>query len=298
MSQGLDNDFVLNYARPPSEEIRKQAIAYHQQVRARLGDTLALASGMSAAEALEAYKTAGPLIFGQGRNWLLRLLKPAHDNTRLTEWLWRTFQEKTLNDSCIPIAIPTLEALTGRIRVWKNDHHPRLREGDKKMWEVALASAAAPTYLPAVQMEGFGTYLDGGLWANNPSLVGLVEAKHYLGVDFPAMSLLSVGTGRRQRHFRYQDVRQRGKLGWAADVIEVVLAAQADAAHEQARLLLGPERYVRIDVALPHDIALDDVREMSTLEHLGRDAGMRHLGEVEHMLLGSAPEGVPSVHGG
>ncbi|NTX41766.1 patatin-like phospholipase family protein, partial [Myxococcus sp. CA033] len=130
-----------------------------------------------------------------------------------------------------------------------------LREGGKKMWEVALASAAAPTYLPAVQIEGLGTYLDGGLWANNPSVVGLIEARRYLGADFPSTRLLSIGTGRRKRHFRYQDIRNRGRLRWAPDVIEVVLAAQADAAHEQARLLIGPERYLRIDEPLPGDIA-------------------------------------------
>ncbi|WP_163991138.1 CBASS cGAMP-activated phospholipase [Pyxidicoccus caerfyrddinensis] len=246
---------------------------------------LALASGMSAKEALEAYKTAGPLIFGRGRGWFSRLFRTAHDNTQLIHWLQRTFQEKTLNDACVPIAIPTLEALTGRTRVWKDNHHPDLREGGKKMWEVALASAAAPTYLPAVQIEGLGTYLDGGLWANNPSVVGLIEARRYLGADFPSTRLLSIGTGRRKRHFRYQDIRNRGRLRWAPDVIEVVLAAQADAAHEQARLLIGPERYLRIDEPLPGDIALDDLREAGTLEHLGREAGMRHLRDVERLFL-------------
>ncbi|QSQ21801.1 patatin-like phospholipase family protein [Pyxidicoccus parkwayensis] len=245
---------------------------------------LALASGMSAKEALEAYKTAGPLIFGQGRSWLSRLFRTAHDNTQLTHWLQRTFGDKTLNDASVPIAIPTLEALTGRIRVWKDNHHPDLREGGKKMWEVALASAAAPTYLPAVQIEGFGTYLDGGLWANNPSLVGLIEARRYLGVDLPSVGLLSVGTGSRKRHFRHQDIRNRGRLRWAPEVVEVALTAQAEAAHEQARLLVGEERYLRIDVELPHDIALDDLREMDTLEHLGREAGMRHLRDVERLL--------------
>ncbi|MFP2908351.1 CBASS cGAMP-activated phospholipase [Pyxidicoccus sp. 3LFB2] len=246
---------------------------------------LALASGMSAKEALEAYKEAGPLIFGQGRSRFFRWFRPAHDNTQLIRWLKSTFQEKTLNDSCVPIAIPTLEALTGRIRVWKKDHHPDLHEGGKKMWEVALASAAAPTYLPPVQIEGLGTYLDGGLWANNPSMVGLIEARRYLGADFPSMRLLSIGTGRWQRHFRLQDVQQRGKLRWAPDVIEVVLAAQADAAHAQARLLMDPEHYLRIDEKLPHEIALDDLREVATLEHLGREAGMQHLRDVKRLLL-------------
>ncbi|QSQ21802.1 hypothetical protein JY651_42745 [Pyxidicoccus parkwayensis] len=39
MRHALDNEFVLNYARPPADAVRSQAIQHHQQVRARLGDT-------------------------------------------------------------------------------------------------------------------------------------------------------------------------------------------------------------------------------------------------------------------
>jgi hypothetical protein len=38
MTRALDNEFVLAYARGPSEAVRAQAIAHHQKVRAQLGD--------------------------------------------------------------------------------------------------------------------------------------------------------------------------------------------------------------------------------------------------------------------
>jgi len=246
---------------------------------------LALASGLPASQVLDSYKTAGPLIFGKKRNRLLSLFMTAHGNEALKEWLRRTFEDKILNDARVPIAIPSFDASTGRPRVWKRDHHQELHGGGlKKMWEVALTSAAAPTYLPAAQIEGLGAFLDGGLWANNPSLVGLVEARRYLESELADIQLLSVGTGRQPRGFRFQDIQFRGQLAWARPLFELLLTAQSVSTHEQAQLLLGPGQYLRVDQELPHPIELDDVREISQLEHLGREAGMRHLQEVKRLL--------------
>jgi len=246
---------------------------------------LSLAAGLTAQEALEAYKEASPLIFGNGRHRVGRLFATAHDNTPLVEWLKRMFQDKTLDSARVPVAIPTFDASTGSPQVWKGNHHQDLHAGgDKRMWEIALASAAAPTFLPAVQLEGRGAYLDGGLWANNPALVGLIEAQRYLGYETRALRLLSVGTGRKKKWLRYEDIRQRGQIGWAREVIELQFAAQSVAIHEQVKLLLPKGSYLRIDEELPHAIGLDDVREIDTLEHLGLKAGMVHLQEVKRML--------------
>jgi patatin-like phospholipase/acyl hydrolase len=246
---------------------------------------LGLASGMTAREVLEAYKTAGPLIFGKGRSGVMRLFKTAHSNMPLVRWLRDTFKDKTLNDARVPVAIPTFDASMGQPRVWKTDHHQALHGGGgKKMWEVALASAAAPTYLPAAQIDGLGAFLDGGLWANNPSLVALIEARRYLEVELSDIQLVSVGTGRQQKWLKYENIRLRGQLHWVVDLIELQFAAQALATHEQVRLLLGEEQYLRVDQELARPIKLDDVKEIAALEHLGHEAGMRHLQEVRRWL--------------
>ncbi len=47
-----------------------------------------------------------------------------------------------------------------------------------KVVDILLATAAAPTYFPAavLELEPGSAYVDGGLWANNPSVVALVES--------------------------------------------------------------------------------------------------------------------------
>ena len=47
--------------------------------------------------------------------------------------------------------------------------------------DVALATSAASTYFPAHTIPGRGTFIDGGLWANCPAMVGVVEALDFLG---------------------------------------------------------------------------------------------------------------------
>lgn len=246
---------------------------------------LALSTGMPAQAVLEAYKQAGPDIFPRRSSVLSRLFGPAHDNRPLRAWLQSVLGERRLADARLRVVIPTLDVATGSARVWKTDHHPELHGGgDRLMWEVALASAAAPTYLPSVQIEGKGAYVDGGLWANNPAIVGIVEAVRYLGCPLTEIRMLSVGTGRRPKWARFRDVERRGTLRWGAEFLEVVFAAQSAAADHQARLLLRKEDYLRVDPDLAREIALDDVTEVGELEHLGETEGLRRLNEVRRLL--------------
>ncbi len=212
---------------------------------------LGLVAGLSAQQILDAYKQAGPLIFRKPASPISRLFGPGHGNQPLQDWLQQVFGDKRLGDASKPVVVPTFDAATGEPRVWKTDHDPRLHSGTERlMREVALASAAAPTYLPAVQFAGKGAYLDGGLWANNPSVVGIVEAHRYLGASLDDIVLLSVGTGNRPTWLKFKDVVRRGVVGWGRDIVELVFAAQSASAHNQARLLLQESNYLRIDVQL------------------------------------------------
>ncbi len=38
-----------------------------------------------------------------------------------------------------------------------------------------MASAAAPTYFPSFQIDDQDAHIDGGIWANNPIVVGIAE---------------------------------------------------------------------------------------------------------------------------
>ena len=78
----------------------------------------------------------------------------------------------------------------------KTAHHPRLQfDHNALAVDGALATSAAPTYFKAAPLPAhLGTsYVDGGVWANCPALVGLVEAVSFLNVPLEQIDILSIG---------------------------------------------------------------------------------------------------------
>ena len=67
----------------------------------------------------------------------------------------------------------------------------------RKVWEALVASAAAPTYFPS-----FGTFLDGGLMSNNPTLPAMTDIIRQGRKKSRIGCVLSLGTG-------FQDPPQR-----------------------------------------------------------------------------------------
>ena len=64
------------------------------------------------------------------------------------------------------------------------------------------------------------SYLDGGIWANNPVLPAIAEAVAYLQVPLERIDVLSVGTLESECNF--SAVLGSGKAGWAGEVSKSV----------------------------------------------------------------------------
>ena len=111
---------------------------------------------------------------------------------------------------------------------------------------VARATSAAPTYFEAFllddeQWKGEHGYrralVDGGVFANNPSMIALSEALSS-GTDMSEVLLCAVGTGMNDRKIPYEEAKDWGPLGWAKPVISVMMDGMSDSADYHARKLL------------------------------------------------------------
>lgn len=70
------------------------------------------------------------------------------------------------------------------------------------MIDIGLATSAAPTYFPSILIEN-NQYVDGGIFANNPSMIAYTEAvDHFLNkthaidgqnLNYNGIHLLSIG---------------------------------------------------------------------------------------------------------
>ncbi len=126
------------------------------------------------------------------------------------------------------------------------------------MREVARATSAAPTYFPPAKVssyqhapysEDYIAAVDGGTYANNPTMCGYVEAKklHPKATDFLVVSL---GTGELNEPISYAKAKGWGLGGWAVPVLGVVFDGVCDATDHQMSQLLPPNRYHRLQTTL------------------------------------------------
>lgn len=223
---------------------------------------LGLGAGLSPREILEFYIRESGRIFPN--RWGLRrarqLVLPKYRPKGLEHALRETFGERLLGESRVPLVIPAYNLGENDVYLFKTPHHERLRRDHKvPMWAVGMATTAAPTFFPTFRLPGDEVRLiDGGVWANNPALVGVTEAVSMFDRPLSEIRLLSVGTT-SSRSVRPSRLDNAGLLRWARapHVVEVLLRGQSVGAFAQVLHLIGKGRAFRLDPPALDDTALD-----------------------------------------
>jgi len=235
---------------------------------------LGLGAGLTPAEIVDFYVERGPAIFAHARaRTLRRVLRSKYRAQPLRRALEEIFHDATLGQSRVPLVIPAYDLCNDEVHLFRTPHAPRLRRDRRElMVDVALATSAAPTYLPAHQLRGL-RLIDGGIWANNPTMVGIVEAITVFGYDLADIRVFSLGTT-VDTIKRPDRLDRGGLLPWAGDAIPVALRGQSLVADNHAKLLLGAENVLRVDPQVPaRELRLDGVnpeRLRGRAEHCSR----------------------------
>jgi patatin-like phospholipase/acyl hydrolase len=107
-------------------------------------------------------------------------------------------KNKTMKDLNNIVCIPSYCLTTSQNCVFKNkftEYETQIEENNVLLVDVIMASCSAPTFFHPYKIND-KYYVDGGIWANNPSMVGIIEAlKYYVGKDkkYKKYSILSIG---------------------------------------------------------------------------------------------------------
>jgi predicted acylesterase/phospholipase RssA len=246
---------------------------------------LALAFGLPARRVLDLNLERGASIFAHPRR-LGMLVRPKYGNAALRRTLRDVFGERTLNDVLTPVCLTSYELTNSYPRIWKDDHAAEARcNGDEPAWAVALASSAAPIYFPGARVLDDDSHVDGGLFANNPALIGLTEAASYFHQPLERVRILSVGTGERAERIPHDKALRMGVWEWKTLLYEHMLIAQARIAHEIARRLLRPGQYERINIPLEQPYAIDDFEAARALVEPGAQAARTRLPDLQRRFL-------------
>ena len=230
---------------------------------------LGLACGLRAAEIRDLYVQRGCEIFppppvgavGTVRRkyrGLRKLMRYRYDRDALNGLLREHFGSTTLGECGARLCIPAVDGRFGEPYIFKTPHHPDFtNDANERITKVAASTAAAPTFFQPLEDGGY-TFLDGGLFANDPIMVALVDALSCFKVSRDDIRILSIGCGGApyrvsERH------RKGGLLAWR-DVIDGAIHFQSLNVQGQAGLLVGADRVVRVTPGsvAGEPIALDD----------------------------------------
>jgi len=260
---------------------------------------LGLAHGRTAAEIRDIYVKRGGNIFPPPTRIrrLIRLVRRGHryayERGPLERELLGIFGDTPLGQARTRLCIPSFEGRHGEPWIFKTPHHPHYQKDRvERMVKVGLSTAAAPTFFEALSNNGY-VMVDGGLWANNPIMNGLVDALACYDINRSQVRILSLGCG--ETAFRVNEAKAKGGMFQWRGVIAAAMRAQSLNALGQAYLLVGKDQVMRVDAPeSPNPIALDDwtrAREelpaiaRSLVEGAGREIAREFLTDVVEPFL-------------
>lgn len=253
-----------------------------------------LAAGVKLSRMVELYTKHGAKIFTRpmpsGSIWSVasdnwnRSAALAAGDAELRAALEDVFKKTTIReiyeDRGIALAINAIEMSQHRAWVFKTPHLPKSnhRDDDYTLVDVCLATSAAPAFRsmaaidhPGTKGQGYNVFVDGGLWANNPVVVALIDA---LDVAAPGQTIEIYSLGTCPMPAGEQIERSavhRGLSDWqyGADVANLSIDAQQFAydfmAKKLAQHVNRPCHVVRfpadkVPAALVPYLGLDDTR--------------------------------------
>ncbi len=148
------------------------------------------------------------------------------------------------------------EAKNKASRTWK----PKLfhnfpghdTDGSELAYKVGLYTSAAPTYFPSV--DG---YIDGGVYAANPSMCALAQSQDSDFKERPPLAdvvLLSLGTGTSLLYIEGKEL-DWGYAQWAKQLVSLMLDGTSGIADYQCKQILG-DKYHRLAPVFPPNISI------------------------------------------
>ena len=230
-----------------------------------------LAVSRSPGELLELYRDKGASIFGTRKRSLYPArVKPgfhsAYEKAPLQDILQQELGSVTLGEIEQPLIIPATDVGNGGVHVFKSGYDKEFtRDKSVPLTDAVLASCSAPTYFDPTKVNNY-LLADGGVWANNPTLIAIVDAQYRLGASLDDIRVVSLGTGHSKVAYGTDESGPWGLMnGWGGkEFISFLLSLQSQSINNYSKLILR-ENLLRLDFESDLPLPLDDHATVSDL---------------------------------
>jgi patatin-like phospholipase/acyl hydrolase len=254
----------------------------------------------TAADLARIYADRGLEIFPRRIFHQLQTFKQAftekYDSGRFDTVLEEHFGNRTLRDGLTNLLVTSYDLMRNLPLIMKNRPASYRKEDDPDFYmkDAVRGSSAAPTFFEPVHIRAVGEerdylLLDGGVFAQNPAMCALVEARKV----FPRakkFTILSLGTGIPQRSYNYEQIKNWGFLEWVlpskgVPIASIMNRGQSETVDYQLTYLPNVA-YYRLDISLQGcSTTMDDAapESIACLEEKARELIERQRDSLIHL---------------
>jgi patatin-like phospholipase/acyl hydrolase len=232
---------------------------------------LSLASEHSVEEIIEFYREKSKIIFPNDYLNFFRIInslfiRSMYRQKPLKNILEEHFGKKTMADLKTPVCITAVDTVQCHPIVYKTKNAPHLKRDENELLvDIALATSSAPIFFPTYKFSHYRSVVDGGIWQNNPSMVGLIEANtNFLseGSDFESVSILSIGNPLSNQISSYINGKMNisSLFSWGKKLVTLPMKVSSNGIDLQMKMIqrnhaLKLHNYLRIaSGAIPSDL--------------------------------------------
>jgi patatin-like phospholipase/acyl hydrolase len=216
---------------------------------------------LDAEQAVQLYEKQGNMIFNKRLlRFVIRFFDALYPAKGIDRALLTSLGNARLSSAPCNSAIMAYDITERKAVIFTRDAAAADARRDYYLRDIARATSAAPTFFrvaKAVSAAGEPSYLiDGGIYANDPAICAVVEAKKTKipGSDrYPKISdmyVVSLGTGKVARAYSYERAKRWGVFSWAIPVIDMLQSSSAEVVSYQVDKLFDSEhcreQYVRL----------------------------------------------------
>jgi len=212
------------------------------------------------------------------------ILDEKHSEDKLEKYFNEYFGDARLSELIKPCLITAYDT-ERRSSFFFTSHNAEEKDLDFYLKDVARSTSAAPTYFEAAAIKSlsgiFYSLVDGGVYANNPSMCAYAEARKtdFGWIDKPRaadMLILSLGTGTVEKQYLYEDIKNWGAISWIRPVIDIMMSGVSETVNHQLLQIFDsvnkPGSYLRISPDLLEASPEMDEASDKNIKHL-LDAG-------------------------